>query len=188
MEAVGALLRQGHRYLDGYRAGGLATGQNGRQILAGQVLHADEVVAVDLTQLERGDDIRVLESSGDPRLVEEHRAKVLAVSQMRQDPLERDDLAEALDPDLLGDVEAAHSPLAENSAQSISAEPLAFAGSAARLLLGGLVRHENDSPARQYTTTALSFTRSIAFHARKRPCFAVLSLRVAEALSALPTS
>ena len=90
----------------------LAAGDDRRQILARQVLHADEVVAVDLAELVRRDDVRVLEPRRDPRLVQEHLAQLLAVSEVRLNALERDDLHEALDPASLGDVEAPHSALA----------------------------------------------------------------------------
>ena len=94
------------------------------KILAGQVLHADEVVSVDLAQLVGRDDVRVLEPRGDARFVEEHLAQLRAVGEMREDPLERDDLHEALDAAPLGDVEPTHAALPEQAEQPIAAEGL----------------------------------------------------------------
>ena len=76
----------------------LAAADDRRQILPGQVLHADEVLAVHLAELVGGDDVRVLEPRGDARLVEEHLSQLSAVREVREDPLERDDLDEALGP------------------------------------------------------------------------------------------
>ena len=90
----------------------LAAGDDRREILARQVLHADEVLAVDLAELVGRDDVRVLEPRGDPRFVEEHLAQLLAVGEMRLNAFQRDDLDEALDPAALGDVEAPHPALA----------------------------------------------------------------------------
>ena len=64
----------------------------------------------------------MLEARGDARLVEEHLAQLFAVSEMRLDAFQRDDLDEALDPAALGDVEAAHPALAEQAEQLVAAE------------------------------------------------------------------
>src|SRR6185436_9437970 len=92
-----------------------------REILAGQVLHADEVVPVDLAQLVGGDDVRMLQPRRDPRFIEEHLAQLFAIRQMRLDALQRDDLHEALYSAPLGDVQPAHAALTEQAEQLVAA-------------------------------------------------------------------
>ena len=70
----------------------------------------------------------MLEARGDPRFVEEHLSQLRAVGQVREDPLERDDLYEALDAAPLGDVEPAHAALAEQAEQPVTAECLSNVG------------------------------------------------------------
>ena len=92
------------------------------EILAGQVLHADEIFSVDLAQLVGRDDVRMLEARGDARFVQEHFFQLRAVGEMREDALERDDLYEALDAAPLGDVEPTHASLAKQAEQPITAK------------------------------------------------------------------
>ena len=115
----------GERCRDVDRHGCLGAARDDRgQVLAGQIFHADEVIAVDFAQLVGRDDVGMFEARGDPRFVEKHFAQLFAVSQMRLDSFERDHLDESLDAPAFGDVEAAHSALAEETEQLIAPEGL----------------------------------------------------------------
>jgi len=70
----------------------------------------------------------MLEARRDPRFVEEHFAQLSAISKMRLYPFERDDLYEALNSAALGDVEAAHSALPQQSQQLVAAKSLCAVG------------------------------------------------------------
>src|SRR4029079_4270300 len=72
------------------------------QILAPDVLHRDEVRAVDAAELEDLADVRVGELPGDLRLIDEHLDEVAVLAHRGQDSLDRDDLLEALDAVALG--------------------------------------------------------------------------------------
>jgi hypothetical protein len=73
-----------------------------QQILAPDVLHRDEVRALGAAELEDLADVRVRELPDDLRLVDEHLDEVAVLAHRRQDPLDRDDLLEALDAVALG--------------------------------------------------------------------------------------
>ena len=66
------------------------------QILAPDVLHRDEVRAVDPAKLEDLADVRVGELPGDLRLVDEHLDEVAVLAHRGENSLDRDDLLEAL--------------------------------------------------------------------------------------------
>ncbi len=66
------------------------------QILAPDVLHRDEVRAVDAAELEDLADVRVRELPGDLRLIDEHLDEVAVLAHRRENSLDRDDLLEAL--------------------------------------------------------------------------------------------
>src|SRR4029079_2449864 len=83
------------------------------QILAPDVLHRDEVRAVDAAELEDLADVRVRELPGDLRLVDEHLDEVAVLAHRRQDPLDRDDLLEPLDAVALRLEELGHAAAAE---------------------------------------------------------------------------
>jgi hypothetical protein len=65
-----------------------------RDILAGDVLHREvELVVLD-AEIEHLGDVRVRQRRADPRLLEEHPHEALVLPEVRQDPLQRDELAE----------------------------------------------------------------------------------------------
>ena len=66
-------------------------------VLAVDVLHRDEVRAVDLPDVEDLDDVGVRERRGDARLVEQHVDERLVLVHRRQDALDDDELLEARD-------------------------------------------------------------------------------------------
>ena len=68
---------------------------DGSQVLALDVLHRDEVRAVDLPDVEDLDDVRVRERGRDARLVEEHLDERLVLVHRGQDALDDDELLEA---------------------------------------------------------------------------------------------
>ena len=70
---------------------------DGAQVLAVDVLHRDEVLAVVLTDVEDLDDVRVRERRRDARLVEEHLDERAVLVHRRQDPLDDEELLEAGD-------------------------------------------------------------------------------------------
>ena len=90
------------------------------EIFAGQILHADEVVALNFPELVGRDDVRVLEPRGDTRLVEKHLSQLLAVGEMRKDSFERNCLDEAFDPAALRQIQTPHATLPEQCEQSIA--------------------------------------------------------------------
>ena len=72
------------------------------QVLAPDVLHRDEVRAVDATELEDLADVRVRELTRDLRFIDEHLDEIAILAHRGQDSLDRDDLLEALDAVRLG--------------------------------------------------------------------------------------
>src|SRR6185312_15468100 len=82
LQSLRGLLGQRRRDLDGDRRSPLAAGDDRRQILSGQVFHADEVLALYFAELVDGDDVRVLEPRGDSRFVEEHLSQLSAVREV----------------------------------------------------------------------------------------------------------
>ena len=60
-----------------------------------EVLHRDEVLAVVDVDLVRLDDVRVVESRRDARLVDEHRDEVGVLDEVRTEPLDHGELREA---------------------------------------------------------------------------------------------
>jgi hypothetical protein len=78
------------------------------EILPPDVLHRDVVGVADLPELVDRDDVRVGQMPGDLRLVDEHRDEVFVLRHRGEDPLDRDDLLEALDAERLGGVDLRH--------------------------------------------------------------------------------
>ena len=125
VQPLGGLLRQRARDLDRDAQAALAARDDRGEVLAGEVLHRDEVLSFDLAELVGGDDVRVLELRGDARLVQEHLAQLHAVGEVRKDHLQRDDLDEALDAAALGDVEPPHAAFAQQSQKLVTAKGFA---------------------------------------------------------------
>ena len=92
------------------------------QVLAPDVLHRDEVRAVDPAELEDLTDVRVRELTGDLRLVDEHLDEVAVLAHRREDPLDGDDLLEALDAVALGLEDLGHPADADALEQQVLAE------------------------------------------------------------------
>ncbi len=63
--------------------------------LAVEILHRDEVLTVDLADLVRLDDVRVIEASRDARLVHEHGNELGILGEVLPKPLDDGELAEA---------------------------------------------------------------------------------------------
>src|SRR6185437_1792258 len=78
------------------------------EIRAVDVLHDDEVRPVADADVEDADDVGMREVRGEARLVEEHGDELLFLAELRQDALDRDLLAEALDAGALGDEHLRH--------------------------------------------------------------------------------
>ena len=72
------------------------------------VLHGDVVAAVDLSEVEDLDDVRMGEAGDHLGLVDEHVHEFLVVREVGQDPLHRHDLLEPLDPAALGAEDLGH--------------------------------------------------------------------------------
>ena len=78
------------------------------EILAMDVLHREEELAVvdaDVVDLR---DVRVLQRRGEPRFVDEHRDEAAVARELRQDPFDHDQLLEAFDPDRARQIELGH--------------------------------------------------------------------------------
>jgi len=78
--------RQGRRQA---RAVVAQAGQQGAQVLAGQVVHRHEVAGPLAPQIQDRHDARVVELGADARLVEEHRDEGRIVGQRGEQPLHR---------------------------------------------------------------------------------------------------
>ena len=76
--------------------------EDGAQVAAMDVLHGDVVAAVDLSEVEDLDDVRMREAGDHLGLVDEHVHEFLVVREVGQDPLHRHDLLEPLDAAALG--------------------------------------------------------------------------------------
>ena len=63
---------------------------NTRQRLTHQVLHGDEIRTLNMTKIEYGTDIRVVQLRGQPRFVEEELDERRIVGEVRVDSLQRD--------------------------------------------------------------------------------------------------
>ena len=66
-----------------------------RERLAVDVLHDEEELAVGRDDVDRRDDVRVLDARGEARLVEEHRDELGILGELRMQPLDRDGAREA---------------------------------------------------------------------------------------------
>ena len=78
--------------------------------------------AVDAAELEDLADVRVRELARDLRLVDEHLDEVAVLSHRREDPLDRDDLLEALDAVALGLEDLGHAADADPVEQQVFPE------------------------------------------------------------------
>ena len=63
--------------------------------LAVEVLHRDEVVLIDVTDLVRLNDVRMIQARRDACLVDEHRDELGLVGEVSTEPLDDSELAEA---------------------------------------------------------------------------------------------
>jgi hypothetical protein len=68
--------------------------QDLRDVLAGDVLHREVQIVILATEVEHLGDVRVRERGADARLLEEHLHEGVVLAEVRQDPLQRDELAE----------------------------------------------------------------------------------------------
>jgi hypothetical protein len=78
------------------------------QVFAPDVLHRDVVRVGDLPELVDRNDVRVRQLPGDLRLVDEHLDEIFILRHRRQDPLDRQDLLEALHAERLRRVDLRH--------------------------------------------------------------------------------
>ena len=95
---------------------------DGAEVLAVDVLHRDEVRAVDLPDVEDLDDVRVRERRRDARLVEQHLDERAVLVHRRQDALDDDQLLEAGDALLDGEEELRHAARRELAKERVLAE------------------------------------------------------------------
>ena len=109
-----------HRELDG--AAGLHPPDDGAQVLAVNVLHRDEVGAVDHAEVEDLHDVRMRERGRDARLVEEHLDERLVLVHRRQDPLDDDELLEPADAALDREEELGHAARREPAHERVPSE------------------------------------------------------------------
>ena len=65
-------------------------------VAAAQVLHRQEVVAADISEVEDLNDVRVAEQRVDARFLHEHVDEIGGVRSLRQDPLDDEGLPETL--------------------------------------------------------------------------------------------
>jgi hypothetical protein len=79
-----------------------------QQVVPVHELHRDEVLALELAEVEHLRDVGVVQSRGEPRLVEEHPREFGIVGELRQDALERHQLVEALGPAQLRQIHLGH--------------------------------------------------------------------------------
>ena len=93
------------------------------QVLAVDVLHRDEVLAVGLPDVEDLDDVRMRERRRDARLVEQHLDERAVLVHRRQDPLDDEQLLEACDALLDGEEELRHAAGREPADEGVLAEP-----------------------------------------------------------------
>ena len=83
------------------------------QIAARQVLHHDEVLAARGDEIDRVDDVRVIERRRQLRLAQEQVDELFLLRELRQQLLEHDLHLEAAGAELLADVDRAHPALGE---------------------------------------------------------------------------
>ena len=93
------------------------TSQQGTQVCGLHVPHGDVEETVRFARVHDRDHIRVVQRSGDSRLVQEAFPEPLAPCERRRDHLQRDHPSEPL---LLGQVHDAHAALAENRFDAVS--------------------------------------------------------------------
>jgi hypothetical protein len=89
------------------------------QVLAVDVLHGDEVLAVALAQVEDLDNVRVVEGRGDAGLVEEHLDELVIVGVDGEDALDDELFAEALHPLLARQEDLRHAARGEPPDEAI---------------------------------------------------------------------
>ena len=87
------------------------------------VLHRDEVVGVDLSEVVDVDDVRVGQLRGELGFAEEHLEEVGRIGEVRQDPLDRDAAIEAFEPALLCEKHLGHPSARDASQEHVLAEP-----------------------------------------------------------------
>ena len=95
---------------------------DGTDVLAVDVLHGDEVRAVDLTDVEDLDDVRVRQRGRDAGLAEQHLDEALVLRHLREDPLDDDQLLEPGDALLKREKELGHSARREFAKERVLAE------------------------------------------------------------------
>ena len=89
-------------------------------------LHGEEGLAVYLPEVEDLRDVAVAESHRDLRLVDEHRDELFVLRDVRQDPLDGDELFEATRPRRPREEDLAHAALAETPHERVAPEALSF--------------------------------------------------------------
>ena len=89
------------------------------EVVALDVAHGEEEDAVLLSRLVDGDDVRVVERGRDPRLAQEALAEALVLGELGGDHLEGD---LAPEPRLLGAIDRAHSPSADEGLDPVAGD------------------------------------------------------------------
>ena len=97
-------------------------------------LHRHVWNVVVLTEIEDLDDVRVIEERRDARLLQEHGAHPVVLSELRRDALQDAGLHEVLGTDLLGQVHLGHPALADELGEQVPAETFGLTHDRAELL------------------------------------------------------
>ena len=83
------------------------------QVAARQVLHHDEVLAARGDEIDRVDDVRVVERRGQLRFAQEQVDELFLLGELREELLQHDLHLEAAGTELLADVDRPHAALGE---------------------------------------------------------------------------
>jgi hypothetical protein len=97
--------------------------QRATHVLPVDVLHREEVVSVDDIHAVDVRDVRVIETGGQLRLVEEQLDELRIVRELGQDLLEHEQLLEALRTDRAREVELGHAPAGDPPHDLVRPEP-----------------------------------------------------------------
>src|SRR5262249_935280 len=102
--------------------------QDRLEVLAVDVLHRKEVIAVRDTDVVHLSNVRMRERRDQSSLIEKHLNEVVIRGELRQDPLERHDLLEALNPRRAREIQLRHSTDGEAPEQAVLAKPTVGSG------------------------------------------------------------
>ncbi|MFO0631344.1 MAG: hypothetical protein U0168_00680 [Nannocystaceae bacterium] len=133
VQARGRAHRDGDRELDRQQRALATTGpQDGLQVLAVDVLHREEELGALAPDVEHLHDVGVIEDRGQARLGQEHPHELGIGREVRQDPLEHEQLLEALEPGRTREVDLGHATRAQPTQQLVAPEPIARGARARR--------------------------------------------------------